>query len=428
MGVDRTGAGTDDPAEAAGEPPPPDRRPPPDRPGAEGAPSRADSRNAAAAANETSPQATEKQDEDKPDTPQASHETSGGQGSTTTEKPESPGTPGSDQGACNDTGERDDIGPSQEDIEGRSDTARPPDGVIDSKDAERREQPPDGQSVPHDGTISSETDRQPESAAATERPENRDTGKASTDGLANTAAPSAVDIGDQPESAPKRTEDALVSVPDTREPPRGSFETPAEQDEARESGENVGATSTERTAAPGQRLERPGDEAELEIKAETDAEDMGIVSEQAHLGRLTVHGVPLREALDPVGAAAWSNETGDQIADPNDRTGNWISDTDSTDIEKTKKERGEAFRKRFSREREGIADTVGKTTSKLQDLMSKRPPAGHLESRTGPDATPVPYQGIDAGDILTAGFAAGVMLVEGIRKIRRNARKIGKVR
>jgi hypothetical protein len=425
----------------------------------------------------------------KPGTRQPSQETSGEQGSTATEKPESPGKPGSDQGAGNGTGERANIGPSQEDLDGRSDTAQPSDGVIDSKDAERREQPPDGQSVPHDGTMPSETEKQPGSAVATERPGNRDTGETPTDGP---ATPSAVDVGDQPESAPKPTEDTLVSVPDTQEPPRGSFEAPAdigdtrrepprpaadsvevvarppevegqsesadrpqvdprdqtlpaidvnadaereahqvadgprEQDKARESGEDAGATSTERTATPGRRLERPDDEAELEIKAETDAKDLGIVSEQALLDRLTVHGVPLREALDPVGAAAWSNETGDRVADPTDRTGNWISDTDSTDIEKTKKERGDAFRKRFSREREGIADTAGKTTSKLQDLVSKRPPTGHLESRAGPDATPAPNQGIDAGDILTAGFAAGVMLVEGVRKIRRSTRQMRK--
>jgi hypothetical protein len=427
MGADRVSDGTDTNAETVEEQP--DRRPPPppDKPGTDGYPTRADSRNGAAAANDTSTQNTEKQAETKPDTARPPQETSGEEDSTAARKKPEP-----------------------------------------------------------------ETDNQPESAVAAERPEDKDTGKTSAADSANTAAPSAIDIGDRPDNEPKQTKDPLVSVTDAQELPRDSFDAPADvgdtrrelprpaadsaeaaaqppegegrsesadkpqvdardqtfpvvdvnadaeqdanqaadgprkQDEARDSGEDVGATPTERAETPGQRLERPDGEAEPEIKVQADAEAMGIVSKQALADRLMIHGVPLHEALDPVGAAAWSNEIGDQVADPSDRTGDWIADTDNTDPEKAKKERGAAFHKRFSREREGIADTAGKTTSKLQDLVSKRPPTGHLESRTGPDATPAPHQGLDAGDILTAGFAAGVMLIEGVRKTRGKIRQTRK--
>jgi hypothetical protein len=184
MGVDRTGAGTDQPAEAVEEPPPADRRPPPDRPGAEGAPSRADSRNGAAAANETSTQAAEKQGEDKPDTDQ-------------------------------------------------------------------REQAPDGQTTPHDSTSTDETDRHPVPAGGTERTEDRGAGETTTtdaNDSADAPAPSAVDIGDRPDSAPRQAEDALVSAPDTQELPPDSLD--ASPDVAGDVGREPADDAAEAAAPP----------------------------------------------------------------------------------------------------------------------------------------------------------------------------------
>jgi hypothetical protein len=128
MGVDRAGAGADDPHEAAEEPPPPDHRPPPDRPGSEGAPSRADSRNGAAAANETSTQAAENQGEGKPDTAQASQESPEREDNTTLEnEPETPGTSKSNEGSSNDdrSGEQYDNNPTPE-VEGQPESTDKP--------------------------------------------------------------------------------------------------------------------------------------------------------------------------------------------------------------------------------------------------------------------------------------------------------------
>ncbi|MFB9834959.1 hypothetical protein [Actinoallomurus acaciae] len=69
MGVDHTDGGSDASIEAVEEEPAADRRPPPppDRPGTDGYPSRADSRNGAAAANEGTP-TTDEVREEEPDT------------------------------------------------------------------------------------------------------------------------------------------------------------------------------------------------------------------------------------------------------------------------------------------------------------------------------------------------------------------------
>ena len=141
MGADRVNDGTDANAETVEEQP--DRRPPPppDKPGTDGYPSRADSRNGAMAANDTSTQDIDQQAERKPDTvqePQETQETSGGQGSTATEKPESPRTLESDEGASNENAsERYDNGPSQEVSGTRPDTGQPPGEFGDPKDAGR---------------------------------------------------------------------------------------------------------------------------------------------------------------------------------------------------------------------------------------------------------------------------------------------------
>jgi hypothetical protein len=153
MGIDRTGAGTDKPAEATEEPPPPDRRPPPDRPGAEGAPSRADSRNGAAAANDTSTQATDKPGEEKPDTVQASQETSGEQDSTAAEdKPEMPGTSEVNESSSNDngiSGGRHETGPGEADTGGTPETEQRSE---ETRDADGREQALDSQATSQDNT------------------------------------------------------------------------------------------------------------------------------------------------------------------------------------------------------------------------------------------------------------------------------------
>jgi hypothetical protein len=482
MGVDRPGAGTDDPGEAAEEPPPPERRPPPDRPGAEGAPSRADSRNGAAAANETSDQAAENQGENEPDTAQARPETSEREDNTTVEnEPEAPGTSESNEALSNDdgSGERNDNHPTQKDPAGRPDTAQPSEEAGDPKDTDRRNQAPDGQAVPHDNTTPSETDRQPAPAGATERAEDkgaRETSATDANDSANAAAPSAVDIGDRPDNATKQPEDALATAPDAQEPSRASLDAPAdvagddgrepthptdvtteaaarppevegqsetaekhqvdppdqalpaadastdaerdanqasdgprEKIEAAEAGEDAGATLTESTETLGKRLERPNNEARLETGDEPDAEGTSIVSKQDVGDRLMVHGTPLREYLDPAGAAAWSNEIGDVV---NERSGDRIVDGESD-----KDSRFERLRKKGFEKGDDALETASKATNRAHDLLARQPPAGHVETRSGPDVTAAPHQGVDGGDALATAVMASVLVSEGIRRV-----------
>jgi hypothetical protein len=139
--------------------------------------------------------------------------------------------------------------------------------------------------------------------------------------------------------------------------------------------------------------------------------------------RLMVDGRPLRERLDPAGAAAWSQEFGDEVLDPTDRLGNRIADTESNNPERDKKSRAEAFRNAFRRDGEKVADKAGQATSKLQDLMTRRPPTGHQEVRTGSEMSPIPHQGLDAGNVLTTALATTALIGEGVRFARRKIKE-----
>lgn len=240
--------------------------------------------------------------------------------------------------------------------------------------------------------------------------------------------PEAAENGDHSES----TIEPQQGPSDLGAPPRRDNQESSRDSDSREQKSRTSNTADEDVSTAARHLpdnQRTDDSAgEADDEGDTTAQG-GKTSETRPLGELLMVGdKTLREYLDPAGAAAWSNEVGDQVPDPTDRTGHWIADTENKDLEKDKKERGEAFRKRFKREREGITDTAGKTTSKVQDLIGKRPPAGHQEVRTGPDATPAPHLGVDAGDVMTAGFAAGVMLAEGARKLHGKIKQMRKVR
>jgi hypothetical protein len=450
MGADRASDGTDANAETVEEQP--DRRPPPpaDKPGTDGYPSRADSRNGAAAANDTSTQNIDQQAERKPDTVQEPQETFGEQGSTATGKPESPRTLESNEGAS----ERYDNGPSQEVPGARPDTGQPPDEIGDPKDAGRREEAADGQTAPHDSTTPSETDEQAVSAGVTERAEDKGAEETPAAESTNAASPSTMDIGDRPDSAPKQAEDALVSGSDTQESPSDSLDAPADvagdntreptrpaddTTEAAQTAEVEGQAETADKPQPnptdqalpaidgkasehsGIRLTESEEESGLRPEnsgSETDtgdeAKDDDATAPDRTLGeRLTVDGKPLREHLDPVGEAAWSSDTGDQPGDPDDRKGDRIAKS-----EKDENSRPEKLRRKFHREGTDAVEDAGKAASHVKDILS-HPPAGHMETRTGPTATSAPHDGASVTDTFTALVAAGVMIGEASRLVHK---------
>jgi hypothetical protein len=482
MGADRVSDGTDTNAETVEEQP--DRRPPPppDKPGTDGYPSRADSRNGAAAANDTGTgtgtgtQNTEKQAEEKPDSAQTSQETSGEQGSSATEKPEPPGTLEYNEGAVKDdsTTERYDNGPSPEGAGGKSDR-QPTEEIGEPKDADQREQALEGQTSPHDRTTITETGKGLRAAGATERAEQNGAGeKSPTDDTKSEigSPPSAVDIGDRPASAVEQTEDAFVSAPDTPGPPRDSFDAPGdvvggdtrestrpaddtaepaarppeiegqpqsadksqpdsrdqalpaadakqnadqasdghhEKADPAEATEGLGAPLTESAGADGDRIDLPDGADELEIKSEAAPKDVDTTGKQALSERLMVDGVPLHKYLDPVGAAAWSNESVDVEPNP---AGDRIAD-----LEKDELSRFEKMRRKAYEASDDIHDIVQDRLNEAKDIFAQ-PPTGHTEIGTHPEVIPAPHDGISIGDAATALVAAGVVVGEVFRRRR----------
>jgi hypothetical protein len=478
MSVDRTGASTDKPAEAAEEPPPAERLPPPDRPGAEGAPSRADSRNGAAAANETSTQAAEKQGEDKPDTAQASQESPEREDNTTVEKdPETPGTSESIESSSNDdgSGEQYDNNSTQEDTGGRPDIAQPSDELGDPKDTDQREQAPDGQTTPHDSTSTDETDRHPVPAGDAERTEDRGAGETTTTDahdLANAPPPSAVDIGDRPDSAPRQAEDALVSTPDTQEPPRDSFDAspdvgrePADDNtEAAAPPEAEGqpeSTDKPQPDPPDRPLPAADTSTGAEQSGETVPDDSARITDRsgealegeeaaANTDDASSGGAETLarrfESLDEADLRATDERPGDVTGTTDEEQGSRVESTSQDDstseraeptwatggldiagdlptgeelvkMENDKQSRAERARRKVYESGDEVLDDVGKVVNRV-DQIFERPPTGHPETRTGPEVVPAPHDGINAADTATALIAAGVVVGEIFRRGR----------
>jgi hypothetical protein len=328
METDRTDTGNEDvenPSSTDRHPPPP-----PDRPGTDGYPSRADSRDGAAAANEAGTRPGEGQVGEL-STAQEPQQTSGRDMSVGTEG-ETRGTPesGEDPGGGVGSGEWNDDAPPQEDQGGAPDTDQAPEGLGGSN--HRRELLADGQNMPPDST-----------------------------------APYGI---------------------------------------------SVSADTSSRADLPGKPLERP-DAAEPEAKVESRSTDLSILGREDVGDRLLVHSVPLREHLDPLGAAAWSNEIGDVV---NERSADRIvageSDKDS---------RFERLRKKGFEKGDDTLETVNKATNRAHDRLARQPPAGHVETRSGPDTSAAPHQGIDGGDALTAALMVGVLFDDVIRRVRKKA-------
>src|SRR5262249_51030019 len=162
----------------AGEKEPPVARPPPPPPtrhGTDGYPSRHDSRDGAAAANDTSTQATDEPIENEPDTAQPDQEASGEQDSSAAQDEMETWTASDpDHGESfrdgRVTGEGSDTGHAQAGTGGSSDAERRFEEPGAASDAGRQQQKPDNLAVPQDGTRTAEAG---EPSALTDSTEQR---------------------------------------------------------------------------------------------------------------------------------------------------------------------------------------------------------------------------------------------------------------
>jgi hypothetical protein len=114
--------------------------------------------------------------------------------------------------------------------------------------------------------------------------------------------------------------------------------------------------------------------------------------------------VRIRDDLDPVRGHVDSGGAGDAEPEPaGDRIASAENDEQS---------RLERLRKKFYEASEDVRDGVRKTSDAVQDLLPRRPPTGHPETRTGPVFAQAEHHGVDAGDTATALLATGFVIVE----------------
>jgi hypothetical protein len=89
--------------------------------------------------------------------------------------------------------------------------------------------------------------------------------------------------------------------------------------------------------------------------------------------------------------------------------------------ESDKDSRFERLRKKGFEKGEDTLGTANKATNRAQDLLGRQPPAGHAETRSGPDVSAAPHQGIDGGDALAAVLMVGVLFDDAIRRVHKKA-------
>jgi hypothetical protein len=176
--------------------------------------------------------------------------------------------------------------------------------------------------------------------------------------------------------------------------------------EAGKASEQSGFGPTESEEESGLQPENSGDETDTRVEVKAGDED--VTARDRTLGeRLMVEGKPLREHLDPVGAAAWSDESVDVEPNP---AGDRIADT-----ENEKASRVEKLRKKFYETSGDARDGIRETSNSVNDLLPKHSPTGHAEVSRTPDNVSMPHDGISAGNAAVALVATGIVVGELIR-------------
>jgi hypothetical protein len=222
--------------------------------------------------------------------------------------------------------------------------------------------------------------------------------------------------GSEPEDVPSRADsragaaaasdsqppDDTVHVADDHEP-RLDLEAPTETTEGTPGSSEDTPDNPE---TPTKHLGSPTGSAELD---EDEPNGMDTAEARSLGDRLTVDGRPLREYLDPAGAAAWSNASVEQNPEPaGDRVVNEETD---------RRSRFDRVRKKGYESSDEVIEHVDKGANSLKDILTRHPPTGHAEARTGPTAAAGTHDGISAGDAGTAVLMTGLLVGEGIRQL-----------
>ncbi|GAA4983496.1 hypothetical protein [Actinopolymorpha pittospori] len=80
------------------------------------------------------------------------------------------------------------------------------------------------------------------------------------------------------------------------------------------------------------------------------------------------------------------------------------------------------FRRNVYEVAEDGLDEIGRTAKTVQEFLSREPPTGHAETRSGPVISEAPREGADAGDAVTGAMVAGMLIFEagraGVKHLR----------
>jgi hypothetical protein len=449
VAVDRASTGTDDGVETvdkqqAAEAPPP----PPDRPGAEGAPSRADSRAAAAAPVDNNPQeprdkeqaATAEdnptsdspadcdvQDEQNPaDVPDADRqETQEGRtpvedGASTTGAEDSP-----DQQFGPEETPRVDDAILDEELKPAKDPAEAADQRVadQEKDTDAGEQPAD---VPVE---TAEDQRAQDHRPQSDQPETEETpppadaraDATDTEQADNTAdaestdqAPDAGQTAEPPGESRDVSPAAEINdnPPETADPSERS-DNAADTTEGEETTGDADAAFADGSETPAHRPEEPDDDAELAPQGSIEVED----STEGNR-RPGDRNTDQDQAADQHPAPAGTED----VEEPPDLpTGEELLEMEGDDESKADKLRRKAYERT-----DDLFDIAGKVTQRLDDIFHRPPTDSHAVVKTDHPVIEAPHQGINTGEAATALLATGIVVAElyrwGHNKFRRNER------
>jgi hypothetical protein len=422
--------------------------PPPDRPGAEGFPSRAESRAAAAAAPDDGPRPSDEPGDDTPpDTSSAgpADDDRGGQAAADTsdsehdrspdgqeprrEEPEGTRTDdgGTDQSPSSEQNTPDAPGETESEDLDLSETSVPIEAA-DQPDLQqedvRQEEIADSARGPADapGEAAEEPHPDGDPGPETVAPSADESADPHTDSAQAAGGPEAVDsapgqvvVADQPYEPPDDLHDPRPGSHLEEEQPVDDVLPVAEAEPVDESaaadpdtiphsgdGSTEGTEPTAEPLADGIESEGEGGTHTGEPSGEDDDWDFDFTVNEKY--------VRARAGLNPVRAEDWSNEVGDQIPDPAERKGDRI--VNETDDKASRRER---MRREGYKATGEVRDGIRKVADQSKAL--KRPPTGNPETRicppaTGSEARAGDHQGLDVGNAVTAGLAAGVLIGE----------------
>lgn len=384
MDIDRTSDGTDADTETTEAQPDQRPAPPVDRPGTDGYASRAESRQGAAAANET-------------------------------------GT-GTSQ-----TGEEIH---RQEDAVGKPESGRRAENASGTESTEQRDQSPGSANIPYDATTLAEADVR---SAPGDSP-----GPSEDAGAPDASVPEG---GHQTDgSDPGDTSGTLVAVPDVRQPSSesdvasgdvGPSSIPDAPDESVASVDR--SSEPEAVSAGDTEVDNRGD-TETAPESFTMALDHEDRSEEAQQEAgpwkydLSVQDVPLEEFLDrTAGDYRRSDERNAAADDLPDEGPDWVerrSDLpggeELRDMDSDKLSRFDKMRKSAFKKADDILDNSKEYINSGHDAFGRPPIGSHMQVRqAGPEFTDAAHHSATVGDLMTGVLVAGFLLGEGGRHIYR---------